>query len=111
MSIICENDEQKCYLCGRQSQLERHHTLHGGANRRLADEDGLWVWLCHQCHTDLHDRGEGDRELQALAEKKWIEWNYPNDEERGRTEFIKRYGKSYSAVYRDFITSRFMNKQ
>lgn len=108
-SII--DGKKKCYLCGREGDLQIHHTLHGGANRRLADEDGLWVWLCHRCHMDLHDRGEGDRELQALAEKKWIECNYPNDEELGRTEFIKRYGKSYSAVYRDFITSRFMNKQ
>lgn len=107
MSIICENDEQKCYLCGRQSQLERHHTLHGGANRRLADEDGLWVWLCHRCHMDLHDRGEGDKELQALAEKKWIEWNYPNDPEKGQEEFIKRYGKSYRA----FFIERFTRKQ
>lgn len=107
MSIICENDEQKCYLCGRQSQLERHHTLHGGANRRLADEDGLWVWLCHRCHMDLHDRGEGDKELQALGEKKWIAWNYPDDPEKGQEEFIKRYGKSYRA----FFIERFTRKE
>lgn len=104
-SII--DGKKKCYLCGREGDLQIHHTLHGGANRRLADEDGLWVWLCHRCHMDLHDRGEGDKELQALAEKKWIEWNYPNDPEKGQEEFIKRYGKSYRA----FFIERFTRKQ
>lgn len=104
-SII--DGKKKCYLCGREGDLQLHHALHGGANRRLADEDGLWVWLCHRCHMDLHDRGEGDKELQALAEKKWIEWNYPNDPEKGQEEFIKRYGKSYRA----FFIERFTRKQ
>lgn len=104
-SII--NNDKKCYLCGREGCLAVHHTIHGSANRKLADEDGLWVWLCHRCHMDLHDRGEGDKELQALAEKKWIEWNYPNDPEKGQEEFIKRYGKSYRA----FFIERFTRKQ
>lgn len=44
-------DEKRCYLCGRQYGLERHHVLGGTANRKLSEKYGLWVWLCHDCHT------------------------------------------------------------
>ena len=43
--------EKCCYLCGRQYGLERHHILGGTANRKLSEKYGLWVWLCHDCHT------------------------------------------------------------
>lgn len=78
-----------CCLCGRTVGLERHHCLHGTANRRLADEDGLTVLLCHSCHRNLHDRGIGDVYLQQEAEKRWCEYY-----QKGKVDFIKRYGKS-----------------
>ena len=48
-SII--SNEQRCYLCGRQINLERHHIMAGTANRKLSEKYGLWVYLCHDCHT------------------------------------------------------------
>ena len=48
-SIIQE--EKRCYMCGRKTMLERHHIMAGVANRRLSEKYGLWVWLCHDCHT------------------------------------------------------------
>lgn len=80
--------ECECYFCGRMDGLERHHALHGTANRRLADEDGLTVLLCHECHRKLHDKGIGDRVLQRAAESIWTR-TYGT-----REDFIKRYGKS-----------------
>ena len=44
-------DDRICYLCGKQCSLERHHVLGGIANRKLSEKYGLWVWLCHECHT------------------------------------------------------------
>lgn len=44
-------DEKCCYLCGRQFALERHHIWAGVANRKISEHYGLWVWLCHDCHT------------------------------------------------------------
>jgi hypothetical protein len=44
-------DEKVCYLCGRAVSLERHHCMSGTANRKLSEKYGLWVWLCHNCHT------------------------------------------------------------
>ena len=88
-SIIFQEDNRKCYLCGDWNATDRHHCLHGTASRRKADEDGLTVMLCHTCHMRLHDQGEGDRLLQQAAQLVW------EDVYGSREDFIKRYGKSY----------------
>ena len=43
--------DRSCFFCGRVSELERHHILAGVANRKISEVYGLWVWLCHNCHT------------------------------------------------------------
>lgn len=50
-SII--SNEKECFLCGRQINLERHHIMAGTANRKLSEKYGLWVYLCHDCHTGV----------------------------------------------------------
>ena len=44
---------RECYLCGRVTDLERHHIFGGFSsnNRKLSESYGLWVYLCHDCHT------------------------------------------------------------
>lgn len=86
-SII--HDRAGCYICGG-IPTEWHHCLHGTANRKLADKDGLTVMLCHTCHMNLHDKGTFDKELQKIAQEKWMRYNNASIE-----DFIKRYGKSY----------------
>lgn len=88
--------DRYCFFCHRNNgTLQIHHCIHGTANRRLAEEDGLKVYLCPTCHKNLHDKGKGDRDLQRLAEEMWIEKHYFYDREKGIEEFIERYGKSY----------------
>lgn len=92
-SIITDDDE--CFIHKRFYDLEtqgteRHHCIHGYANRRLADEDGLTVMLCNSCHRLLHDKGYHDKDLQKIAQEKWMEYFNKN-----REDFIKRYGKSF----------------
>lgn len=43
--------EKVCYLCGKTVNLERHHIFGGVANRKISEQLGLWVYLCHDCHT------------------------------------------------------------
>ena len=88
-SIIQKDNEEVCYLCGQYAQTW-HHCIHGTANRKLADKDGLTVRLCHMCHMNLHDHGSFDRELQRIAQARWMEYNSKSEK-----DFIKRYGKSY----------------
>lgn len=88
-SIIQDKNDNCCYICGQWAS-ETHHCIHGTANRKLADQDGLTVRLCSRCHRLLHDKGNMDRELQRIAQQKWMD-HY------GKTidDFIKRYGKSF----------------
>ncbi len=87
-SII--NEEYRCNNCGSPFNLERHHCIFGTANRKKAEEDGLWVWLCHDCHHGVHNGNNWLKEmLQKEAQEYW-------EEEYGdRDAFIKRYGRSY----------------
>lgn len=89
-SIIQDESKQECcYICG-QWATDTHHCIHGTANRKLADKDGLTVRLCHRCHMNLHDHGSFDRELQRIAQACWMEHF-----EKSEDDFRKRYGKSY----------------
>lgn len=85
-SIIHDSDE--CYICGRYA-TDTHHCLHGSM-RRLADADGLTVRLCRDCHRNLHDKGWYDRDLQKLAQERWMEYYHLTE-----GDFRSRYGKSY----------------
>ena len=92
-SII--QDDNNCYIHMMYLNVEvpgteTHHCIHGVANRRLADADGLKVMLCHNCHMLLHDKGYTDKQLEQIAQKAWME-TYGKSKE----DFIKRYGKSY----------------
>lgn len=80
---------QECYLCGRRDGLEVHHCIHGTANRRLSDKDGLTVYLCRDCHRDLHDKGLNDDYLKAVAQNAWCA-KYGS-----REDFRRRYGKTF----------------
>lgn len=89
-SIMQDMDVHRCYLCGVGGELVVHHALHGYANRKKADRDGLIVRLCVRCHVLLHDKGVGDREIMAAAQRAWQRaYRKPTE------AFIERYGKSY----------------
>lgn len=88
-SIMHNTNTENCFICGRYA-TDRHHVMHGTANRKLADKDGLTVMLCRECHRNLHDKGIFDRELQRIAQLRWMEY-YNKD----IADFILRYGKSY----------------
>ncbi len=55
----------------------------GTANRKISDKWGIWCWLRHDIHMDLHDRNKEleiqlKKEAQKVFEKlysheKWME--------------------------------------
>lgn len=92
-SIIKESES--CFFCGSVVGLEKHHCLHGTANRKLAEADGLWVYLCPECHRGkygVHGYSGHDKDmtLKRAAEYAWLKHT-------GKTvyEFTKRYGKNW----------------
>lgn len=88
-SII--QDEKVCYRCRSTLNLEKHHCVFGTANRKKADGDGLWVWLCHAHHHAVHNKDiDYKRYLEWIAEKKWLEVRHKNI-----ADWIERYGRNY----------------
>lgn len=60
--------DRACYFCGRLDGLERHHVFGGVANRPISEKYGLWVWLCHKCHTGK-DGAQYDKEKNLLLKQ------------------------------------------
>lgn len=88
-SILQETKE--CYLCGRQTDLEVHHCIHGVANRKIADREKLVVYLCRECHTGtngVHHNREKDLYLIQTAQRKY-------EETHTREQWRELFGKSY----------------
>ena len=85
--------EKECFICKRKGRLDRHHCMHGTANRKLAEEDGLWVWLCPDCHTlsdtAVHRNASFDLVVKRHAQRVW------ESKCGNREEWLKHYGKSY----------------
>lgn len=88
---IIDNSLQ-CYHCGKEYDLQRHHICKGLAYRWKAEEDGLWCYLCIDCHTFLHgkDGHELDVQYKQIAERTWLK-HY----RKTVKDWIRRYGKNY----------------
>ena len=97
MSIM--QDKKECYICKKTFLLEKHHCIYGTAKRKLSDEDGLAVWLCHIHHrgtngvhgkNGLHDMSGNKINLKQEAQKRWQEYYNKTTE-----DWIHRYGRNY----------------
>lgn len=99
-SIIINMDYAAYDIIDGTPCVERHHIFGGAANRKLSDEDGLWVPLTKEHHTGnmsahknkemkalLHIIGQLAYEKHLVAEGK--------SESMARELFKKRYGRSY----------------
>lgn len=92
---IIQEDKEYCFIHKQYLNVlvpanHEHHCLHGSFRRKLAEEDGLKIYLCVNCHTALHDRGFHDLDVQQLAQETWM-----NHYGKTVDDFITRYGKSY----------------
>lgn len=89
-SII--KSSKTCYYCGSEAGLQRHHAIKGTANRKLAEESGLWIWICPYHHDMIHgkDGHEMDMALKQAAEYAWMKHN-----NKTVKDWISRFGKSW----------------
>lgn len=87
-SIISDDVEHVCYLCGCYGQMDTHH-IFGGPCRSASDKRKLVVHLCHKCHMDLHDHGTNKQLLHEIGQRTY-------EEQIGtRDEFIQEFIRSY----------------
>lgn len=101
-SIISQKKPTQCYFCGKRYDLEKHHCFHG-AYKKLAVQDGLWIWICRADHDGKNDSVHIDPEhvkdkyLQRLAQetliKQYVRQGYPADV--AREMFLQRYGRFF----------------
>ena len=82
----------QCYHRGSEVDLQRHHMMKGVAYRWKAEEDGLWIYLCSDCHTYLHGKNghQLDVQYKEIAERAWLK-HYGKQ----KKDWIARYGKNW----------------
>lgn len=88
-SII--SNERQCYLCGKTVNIEKHHIFGGVANRKISERLGLWVYLCHNCHTGKN--GAQYNKEKNLRLKQDAQRAY--EKTHTRDEWLKWIGKNY----------------
>lgn len=86
--------EKECYITKSTTNLHKHHIFEGTANRKLSEEDGMWIWLRADWHNmsdyGVHFNKELDLKLKRIGQKAWQEYYNKTKE-----EFIARYGRNY----------------
>ena len=85
---------RKCFLCGRTTNLDRHH-IFGGPYRKKSEKYGLTVDLCHDtCHifgpNSAHQNLETMLRIKRYGQKKAMKENGWSTE-----DFIREFGKNY----------------
>lgn len=83
--------EKECFVCQNTLNLELHHCIHGTANRRLSDQYGLTIWLCHEHHTGrygVHFNKDLDDEIKKMAQLGF-------ELEYGHKKWMSIFGKNY----------------
>ncbi len=90
-SILCK--DEACIVCGQRHGLERHHVMFGNPRRQLAEEDGLWVWLCPEHHRGTYGvHGRDGHELDSVL-KRYAQRIY--EQTHSREEWMERYRRNY----------------
>lgn len=87
-SLIRDDVEGICYLCGRQSAHVHH--IFGGPCRKTSDRHRLVVHLCVECHRRIHDKGGDEMTyLHQIGQRAYEE--QIGTREQFREEFIRSY--------------------
>lgn len=83
--------DRSCWFCGCVNDLERHHVFAGIANRKISERYGLWVYLCHGCHTGK-DGAQYDKAKNLLLKQ---EAQRAFEREHTRDEWMNIIRKNY----------------
>lgn len=91
---------RECFLCRFEHPeadlthegLEKHHFMHGTANRRLAEHWGLWGYLCREHHTEgpeaVHNNKGNDLFLMQVSQGRF-------ERLYGHDKWMEVFGKNF----------------
>ena len=88
-SILQDNKE--CFITHRTYGLHKHH-IYGGANRRISEEHGFYIWLVPELH-NMSDRGIHFDKGFDLWIKQLCQTEY--EKTHSRDEFMALIGRNY----------------
>ena len=84
--------KKECLICG-SNNVEQHHVLFGNPKRKMADEDGLWVWLCPDHHRGTYGvHGKYGHDLDTALK---ITAQEIYERTHSRDEWMARYRRNY----------------
>lgn len=91
MSKSIMQTDKVCWVCGRPSNLHKHH-IYGGANRKNSEKHGFTVYLCGNHHNltneGVHFNKHLDTELKQECQRRF-------ERTHTRAEFMQIIGKNY----------------
>lgn len=104
-SIIQKTNPRECYLCRMEAEkmgyygelphtgLDKHHFIHGTANKKQAERFGLWAYMCRERHhiygkESPHGNGEVDKMLKRIAQREF-------EKKYSHKEFMDVFKESY----------------
>lgn len=82
-----------CLLCGRYTQLEKHH-IFGGALRKKSERYGLYVYLCHDCHNEPPNGAHFNAEVM-LKLHKYGQEKFMREQNVSKEVFMHEFYKNY----------------
>lgn len=86
------SNERRCYATGREDFLDRHH-IFKGSRRKASEKHGLWVYLNHDVHMDMHDHRKPyetlENDLKVIGQQAF------EDNGGSRDDFMAIFGCSY----------------
>lgn len=106
MESILNTERGICFVCGRIGRTHLHHIFYGQKQHKIADKEGLTVYLCPECHegtNGVHGKNGAKLNftLKEIAQEAWeakYKESYPyknHAEEAAREAFIRMMGKNY----------------
>lgn len=88
---IIQSAWDRCYFAVCSNVPTQTHHVFGGPKRHLADEDGLTIRVCHECHREIHE-GRDSKHLQRMLHEVGQEAYMQT---HSLEDWMKRYGRNY----------------
>lgn len=74
-SLLSDESDPCCYVCGATYNLHVHHCFPGYGRRKVSDEEGCWVYLCgphhNQSNAGVHFNKSLDLEIRRKCQEAW----------------------------------------
>jgi hypothetical protein len=96
-SLLSDESDPCCYVCGTTYNLHVHHVYGGVGRRHVSDREGCWVFLCARHHNmsnaGIHFDKELDDLVKAECQRRWEERE--GIDEPNHETFIALMGRNY----------------